>query len=230
MPDYKGFYMDYDVAMQSHKVITLVPAKDGKIYEIRKNKIGTFQSPARAIGEFADLKTEFVLSLPKIPMFLLYQVISFFREISIKHTFEALVHLIYDTREEKYNVIVPEQKVTKVSVDAATKEYPEHMVHVMDIHSHNVMAAKFSGIDDADEKATRLYGVIGKLNKMMPEIALRASNGGKFIELNPDEIFDFEATYPEEWFDSLDHKMAEAICESRICHKGEGYNEMREYI
>ena len=216
---YKGFFMNSDEALESGKLITFVPSNDGRIYEIRRNKIGLFQSPAKAVGglpEIRKIKTKFTLELPKIPMFLLHQVISFFREISRRNKLEVLVHLVYNTRSEKYDVIVPRQKVTKVSVDAENIEYPEHLIHVMDIHSHNVMSATFSAIDDADEKATRLYGVIGRLDKVMPEISLRASNGGKFIELNADEIFDFESTYPEEWFDNLDHAMAEAICENEM--------------
>jgi PRTRC genetic system protein A len=214
MPSYKGFFMNRDEAIESKKAISFVPARDGRIYEIRQNPIGIFQSPARAIGEFPDLIAKFVMGLPKIPMFLLHQVISFFRAILQKAELEALVHLVYNTNSEKYDVIVPKQKVTKVSVDAELQEYPEHLIHVLDIHSHNVMAAKFSATDDKDEKATRLYGVIGKLNQAIPEISFRASNGGKFIELNAEEIFDYDSTYPEEWFDNLNHAMAEAICES----------------
>jgi PRTRC genetic system protein A len=212
MPSYKGFFMDYDEALKSPKVITFVPARDGRIYEIRKNNIGIFQSPAREIGELAEVKTKFAFRLPKIPIFLLYQVIGFFRVISKKRKLEVLVHLVYNTETDKYEIIVPKQKVTSISVNSETEEYSENLIHVMDIHSHNVMDAKFSSIDNSDEKATRLYGVIGKLDRVMPEIALRASNGGKFIELGADEIFDYEATYPDEWHDNLDHQMAEAIC------------------
>ena len=213
-PSYKGFFTERDKAIESQKAISFVPARDGRIYEIRQNPIGIFQSPARAIGEFPDLTASFTPKLPKIPFFLLHQVIGFFREISRKATLEVLVHLVYDLKIQKYNVIVPKQKVTEMSVEAETEDYPEHVIHVMDIHSHNVMEAKFSPIDDGDEKATRLYGVIGRLNRVLPEISLRASNGGKFIELNADEIFDYEATYPEEWFDNVNHAMAEAICET----------------
>jgi hypothetical protein len=45
----------------------------------------------------------------------------------------------------------------------------------MDIHSHNTMPAKFSFIDDQDEKATRLYAVLGKLDGYWPGIDLRLS-------------------------------------------------------
>ncbi|MCL2637519.1 MAG: hypothetical protein FWD48_04030 [Oscillospiraceae bacterium] len=214
LPSYKGIYLDYEEALSSGKVISLVPARDGRVYEIRKNRIGVFQSPARVIGELAEIKEQFIMSLPKIPVFLLYQIIEFFRVISKKDKLELLVHLVYDTEKEKYNVLIPKQKVTRMSVDSENEEYPQNIIHVMDIHSHNVMAAKFSSTDDKDEKATRLYGVIGRLDKVMPEIALRASTGGKFIELGADDIFDFEAVYPEEWIDSLNHEMAEAICEA----------------
>jgi len=89
MPPYKGFFMNYDDALQSPKVITFVPAKDGRVYEIRKNNIGVFQSPAKAIRELAEVRTKFSLTLPKIPIFLLYQVIGFFRVISKKQKLEV---------------------------------------------------------------------------------------------------------------------------------------------
>jgi PRTRC genetic system protein A len=213
MPEYKGFFTDYNEAVKSPKTIALVPARDGKVYEIRKTPIGIFQSPARVIGEFADLAPSFKARLPKIPMFLLYQIISFFRMISDEFKLEALVHIVYDTATDKYNVKIPKQRLTKISVDSVLEEYPENVIHVMDIHSHNTMAARFSETDNQDEKATRLYAVIGRLDKEIPDMALRASNGGKFIKINLSDVFDFEATYPEAWTDEINHAMAEALCE-----------------
>lgn len=82
------------------------------------------------------------------------------------------------------------------------EDYPEHLIHVMDIHSHNTMPAKFSEIDDADEKATRLYAVVGRLDKVFPDITVRASCAGKFISVNPETVFEtaFKAyQYPPVW-------------------------------
>ena len=74
----------------------------------------------------------------------------------------------------------------------------------MDIHSHNSMRAFFSAIDDNDEKATRLYTVIGNLHEYFPDVKTRISNGGKFLDINPAEVFELAGQpFPEEWKDSV---------------------------
>ncbi len=87
------------------------------------------------------------------------------------------------------------------------EEYPEHMIHVMDIHSHNTMPAKFSSIDDDDEKPTRLYAVMGRLDKVLPDITVRASCGGKFIPVEPADVFDIKSTsfpHPKIWDEKIE--------------------------
>ena len=75
----------------------------------------------------------------------------------------------------------------------------------MDIHSHNTMATFFSPVDDHDEKATRLYTVIGKLNRSKPEIKTRLSNGGKFMDIDPKQVFEFsDISFLNEWINNVD--------------------------
>jgi hypothetical protein len=93
-----------------------------------------------------------------------------------------------------------------MSVDAQLEqEYdPNHYIHVMDIHSHNSMPAKFSSVDNEDEKATRLYAVIGKLDRFLPDISVRISNGGKYLPISPETVFEgFDAEYPDLWPDNI---------------------------
>ncbi|MCL1842799.1 MAG: hypothetical protein FWF79_03220 [Defluviitaleaceae bacterium] len=89
----------------------------------------------------------------------------------------------------------------------------------MDIHSHNSMKAFFSAADNKDEKATRLYTVIGRLDNYFPEIKTRISNGGKFLEIDPAEVFEYIATsFPLEWAKKVTlrsaHKDITNICDS----------------
>ena len=94
------------------------------------------------------------------------------------------------------------------------EEYPEHLIHVMDIHSHNTMPAKFSSIDDNDEKATRMYAVVGRLDKVFPEITVRASCAGKFVYLQPQEVFEtnFKAyPYPSIWDEKIKFQKEEPL-------------------
>lgn len=88
--------------------------------------------------------------------------------------------------------------------ELTNKPTSERYLLVMDIHSHNKMPAKFSSIDDADEKATRLYAVIGRLHDNIPEICCRISNGGKYLEVPLNYIFQASTSaFPTEWMDNV---------------------------
>ena len=69
---------------------------------------------------------------------------------------------------------MPEQRVSANTVDAVPPEQDENNVLVMEIHSHNDMAAFFSLQDDKDEKRTGIYGVVGGLDKVYPDVVLRS--------------------------------------------------------
>jgi hypothetical protein len=74
----------------------------------------------------------------------------------------------------------------------------------MDIHSHNSMKALFSAIDDNDEKATRLYTVIGRLDKYFPDMLTRLYNGSSFMFINPAEVFEgISCSFPDAWKDNV---------------------------
>ena len=59
----------------------------------------------------------------------------------------------------------------------------------MEVHSHNMMSARFSKVDDADEQATRGWGmVIGRLDRYYPEIRCRFACGGQHVEIPAEQI------------------------------------------
>ena len=207
LPDYKGYCKTEEEAMRSNKSIIVLPSQDGRLYQMRKTPVGIFTAPADRLPEFPRVHSGFQMTMPKIPMNVLMSVVNFFEALSQKHELEALVHILYNTETGEYEVRVPKQEITHISVNAVTEEeYPEHLIHVMDIHSHNTMPAKFSPIDDDDEKATRLYAVVGRLEQVFPDIAVRASCGGQFIKLSPEEVFEtnFKSYgYPEQWHEQI---------------------------
>lgn len=207
IPAYKDYCISLEDARRSQKSIVILPSKDGRLYEMRKNDIGIFTAPAENLPEFPFVQTGFEMTLPKIPMHILMFILNFFEKLSDCCELEALVHILYDTVHKKYTMRVPKQELTHTSVHSVMEEaYPEHLIHVMDIHSHNTMPAKFSGIDDADEKATRLYAVVGRLDRVFPDITVRASCGGKFIPIRPEEVFEtnFKAyPYPPVWDEQI---------------------------
>ena len=195
-------------AAQTNKPIVLLPSKDGRVYEQRRNEIGCFTAPAENVREFEDIRAEFKMALPKIPAHIFSKVMGFFKSISDELHYEVLVHILYDTEEKEYIIKVPKQRISEASVNSETDEpYPDRYIHVMDFHSHNTMPAVFSGTDNADEKETRLYAVAGRFNRTLPEITVRAGCAGKFIPLNPEDVFegDFFDSYPEEWKENIRH-------------------------
>lgn len=193
-------------AAQTNKPIVLLPSKDGRVYEQRRNEIGCFTAPAENVREFEDIRAEFKMALPKIPAHIFSKIMGFFKSISDELHYEVLVHILYDTERKEYIIKVPKQKISEFSVNSETDApYPDRYIHVMDFHSHNTMPAAFSGTDNADEKETRLYAVAGRFNRTFPEITVRAGCAGKFIPLNPEDVFegDFFGSYPEEWKESI---------------------------
>ena len=152
----------------------------------------------------------FVPALPRIPAELMMQILAFFRHyVQNGAENEALLNIYWDKEEQQFIVDAPEQMVTKTSVDSQLSEKfaSERYIHYMDIHSHNTMNAFFSPVDDHDEKATRLYTVVGRLDGSMPEVRTRISNGGKFLEIDPSEVFVFAGTsFPSEWKEHVNVK------------------------
>lgn len=207
LSSYKEFCSTKTEAQKSDKAIVLLPSSDGRIYQMRKTPVGEFIAETDYLSEFQNITPGFKMTIPKIPMHLLLFIWDFFAGLSERYELEALVHILYDTKRGKYTVRVPRQKLTHVSVESVMdEEYPEHMIHVMDIHSHNTMPAQFSPIDDEDEKPTRLYAVMGRLDKVLPEITVRASCGGKFIPIEPTDVFDIKSTsfpHPKVWDEKI---------------------------
>ena len=56
---------------------------------------------------------------------------------------------------------------------------------VAEVHSHHTLPAYFSSTDDRDETARRIYGVVGRLDAPIPELALRVATGCKPHAVEP---------------------------------------------
>lgn len=199
---YKGIFPTVADAEGSGKTICYVPAEDGRVYEVRPNKIGTFIAPADKVTLLSKVRAGFIPALPKIPYQTLAEVLSFFKLfVNEKHTVEAMVYIYWSVADEKYYVYAPVQQVSKERIDTTLPELDEEkFVLVMEVHSHNTMKAFFSPTDDKDERATRLYTVVGRLDKLFPEIKTRASVGGTFIPVCPADVFEGIAVdFPESW-------------------------------
>lgn len=206
MAEYKGLFNSVEEAQKSGKLISFVPSRDGNVFEVRNNKIGTFVAQTENATDFQKVRAGFIPALPKIPYCIWSEIIAFFKSFVDKDgKFEALAYIYWSYKEEKYCIVIPKQKVSKDSVDAILPDFDENKyLLVAEIHSHNTMPAYFSSIDDRDEKATRIYIVAGRMDKIFPDIKARISCGGKFVEIDPSVIMEgYNAEYPPEWKNSV---------------------------
>ncbi|NCE75371.1 hypothetical protein D1157_10210 [Anaerotruncus sp. X29] len=201
---YKGIFSSLEEMEKSPKVINLVPARDGHVYEIRCLESGRFITRARNIPEMSEIREGFYPNLPLIPFELVQQIIGFFRSYMRDGAeTEALVRVYWNRMEERFLLDIPHQKVSKARIFADIPIDPEKedgLIHYADIHSHNSMAAQFSSIDDADEKGDRLYLVMGRLDQYFPEVSARICNGGTFLPIHPGDVLEgVPREFPDWW-------------------------------
>ena len=191
-PAYKAVCESVDAAEKANAPICYIPSQDGQIYEMRRNEIGTFIAPSSKIVELDMVRAGFQMNLPRLPAAKLAEIISFFRRVCVAYDccMEALVNVYWDRVEQEYILHVPTQQATAVSVETDLSDRPDESRYylVMEVHSHNMMAARFSRTDDADEQATRLYMVIGRLDRFYPEIRCRFACGGQDIEIPAEQV------------------------------------------
>ncbi len=208
---YKGVYPTVEAARQSDKVIGLIPSSNGRIYELRKTELGEFVAPKNKIVDFNEVRAGFTPALPLIPRELMGQIFSFFRSFMGKRgEFEAMAQIYWDREEEEFVPHIPRQRTSKahIAFQMDDGEFPEERYLLYaDIHSHNSMAAEFSPVDDEDEKATRLYIVVGRLHEFYPSICARVSCGGSFLEIDPGLVIEgIGEEFPVEWLDQVERK------------------------
>ncbi len=210
--EFTSFHDNLEDALKSDKPTRYVTCSSG-IMEVRNNEIGLFIAKTNKIGGAEDIKEKFKFNLPKkIPYEMFLKTLAFFRGINDLYSgAEAALQIFWNREEQEYFFYIPKQEVSgsTVNFDRNEELEQEHLL-VMDIHSHNTMGAFWSGTDNADEKETRLFGVLGKITSDTPEYKFRAVCGGNHIDdLNIWDIFEnpfAELSYPEEWHDQVSER------------------------
>ena len=84
-----------------------------------------------------------------------------------------------------YRLVFPPQAGTGASL---TYRPPTGVV--AEFHSHGRHRAFFSATDDRDEQGFRVYGVVGRLDALRPELTLRLGIYGHFAPLHWSQVFD----------------------------------------
>ena len=210
---YKGAFLHLSEAQASYKTITFIPGRDGKVYERRITAAGEFVTPAEHISILDTIRPGFHSALPRIPYALMEQALSLFRAMMHRgkgrRPTEALVHIFWDKQEQRYFIHVPQQIVNAATVEALLVDQylmtNDRYIHYADLHSHIRMPAVFSKTDDRDERANRVYMVVGRLDRYFPEITVRISNGGRFLEIAPEQVLEMPPVghFPPEWLERI---------------------------
>lgn len=138
--------------------------------------------------------------IERAPKEMFEQILECFKYIVGKTNDELLIIIYYDTIEKTHIMdIVKLQLVTGASVKYAyNKKYEmdDRYIKYLEIHSHNTMAAGFSGTDNQDESNRTMYycGVIGKIdgdsNIFNVDQKFRIWTGTKFQLIPPSEVFE----------------------------------------
>jgi len=187
------------------KPITYVCASNG-IFEIRQNAIGVFSRKVDGVPDMGEVAEGFQWGLPKIPWALFEQAVAFFKAVMKRHGgAEAYIQFFFNKDEGKYFAHVPKQYVSggHVNFDRDVEMEAKHIL-VMEAHSHNTMSAFFSGVDNADERADRLFMVMGKLDERVPQVLVRCAMGGQHVPLTIEEAFEVPPdNVPQSWLDQV---------------------------
>lgn len=151
----------------------------------------------------------------KIPSAMLDKILAFFKEVmemtgsSGKHgEYEAMAHIVWNTRTKSYRIAIPKQKVSKAAVTYTWEHVDEdYETVIFDIHSHNTMDAFFSGTDEADDRSyIGISGVAGRLNTDA-KLIWRFNAFKQKVKMEYGDIFDApeKSAMPEmqEWMDKV---------------------------
>lgn len=154
-------------------------------YEMRRTPLGTFLAHVPAPLEIFE---GFYPAVPKAPARLLPFIIEAFRD---RPDQEAVVEIFHDRRDGSFKPYWPPQRgATAGSVEYDPLPETDDVFRYMNLHSHPRMDAFFSRTDDAEEKRTGLYGVIGRVEDDRPQALFRASCGGLYVPLEIEDVFD----------------------------------------
>jgi len=146
---------------------------------------------------------KFIMSLPKIPAELFYSIIKFFKEVALTIKSEVYVSVFFNKLTQKYFLYVPQQEVSGASVTFTNNSKMlnnSNYILVADFHSHCYFNAFVSSTDYKDETASRLFGIIGNLDKTKYSYVFRAATNKHEIKISLEDCFDFQNKSEEELY------------------------------
>lgn len=135
-----------------------------------------------AVRGLPPLYAALTLRRGRLPESLWDQILGFARDASEFHR-ELYLAVTWDD-DGGYRLVLPHQRPRADRV--IYRPVPDT---VLAIHSHHVLPAFFSVTDDADEQGLGLYGVLGRLDRDRPEVALRVGIYGYRMPVPWEDVF-----------------------------------------
>lgn len=131
----------------------------------------------------------------KIPFNYYQKTIDFFKYVEerIGSQSEAFVVIGYNPDLDNFCMYVPRHSVTggsvKYDLTDFWKLYKGYHI-IIDIHSHSSkMSAFFSSTDNQDDNRDRFSGVIGYIDRLIPDYKFRFSSINQYFDCTIDELF-----------------------------------------
>lgn len=185
--------------MTEQKPIGFCYDQDGQLYKLTKNPMGVtvnkVENTIFAGDDAKPVKEGFIFTLPKIPLKLLNQIISFFKDVCDDSGNEVFARIYFDKENQEYLAFVPKQTISKANVTYNITDErfqtEDRYLFVLDIHSHNTMSAFFSGTDNADERTSgKVYMVVGELDKENIKYKIRTYQEPTHVEIDLFDVFE----------------------------------------
>ena len=135
-----------------------------------------------------DIESYAKLNIAKIPINIFGKIVSFFREVYNTYESESMVILFYNKLKSKYMIFVPEQEVSKASVEANKKVSFNGYIPISTIHSHSDFSAFHSSIDTTDEENfDGIHFTVGNVNDPFVSIVSSIAINGNRFKVDPCE-------------------------------------------
>jgi PRTRC genetic system protein A len=181
-------------------------------------KLVNLYAPISFQAHYTNLTPTYQLLIPKLPGYILAQILAVFRYHTISNklekTTEAMSQVYWDSNKQEYFINIPDQVVTGGHVDYnynlnSPRCFENGVFKVFDIHSHNTMGSFFSSVDDKDETVSdHFFGVIGNIKEDSHTSRWRFGINGHFVEVPVDEIVDLSTfsenvEFPQEWLERI---------------------------
>ena len=171
VPPRRGLAYDYILAGDG-----LYLAAENRFLEVR------VPVAAAAIRGLPPIYPSVTVRTGRVPQVIWEQIVAAAYTVSASGL-ELLLAVSHDTATG-YRVVLPAQAIGSMQV---VYRPVDHIV--LEIHSHHHYPARFSATDDADEQRLCLYGVLGRLDRARPEVAVRVGAYGHFLPVPWETVF-----------------------------------------